>query len=104
MFSLIMSLPWKEIISAVTKLLARQRLVLALVVAFLATAVASVTHYWSRGSRLESIVNDSLQSTLEETPQQHKGLEAFLMTSLNQQVREHSFENYRLKAGRILGD
>jgi PAS domain-containing protein len=90
LLSLVGSLPWKDLSSAVGKLFAQQKLVLMLALAFLALAVGSVVHYWNRGSRLESIVNDSLQASLEETPQQHKGLEAFLMTSLNEQVRKIS--------------
>jgi hypothetical protein len=84
------ALPWKDLGSALEKLFSEQKWVLILVTTFLIFAVLSVTVYWRRGSQLESIVNDSLQASLEETPQQHKGLEAFLMTSLNEQVKEHA--------------
>jgi hypothetical protein len=67
LLSAIMSIPWRDLGSALAKLFTEQKWVVILATTFLVVAVLSVSVYWRRGSKLESIVNDSLQEGVLKT-------------------------------------
>jgi PAS domain-containing protein len=75
--------PWGEVGRALKTLILKNRILAVLSATLVLCGVFLLEEYFDRTARYEDIVKATLEADLEETPQEYKGLEAFIMTSLN---------------------
>jgi PAS domain-containing protein len=79
---LVKGLPWDRIKNFLQLLVMQQPLALLVCVCLLATSLGLGYWYWDRSTNYENIFRDTLQANLESTPQNFKGLEAFIMSNV----------------------
>jgi len=72
---------WKDFRPFVRSVL-KQPVALTLCGTLLSGSVLLGAWYWVRSSKYESIINQTLQADLENTPQRFKGLEAFIFSNV----------------------
>src|SRR5690349_8961603 len=82
----IKSIPWAGLREFLLVLFTKQKISLISCVALLIISVLLLFWYLNRSSEYERIVSSTLQTELEPTPQKFKGLEAFIMSNVDQQV------------------
>jgi hypothetical protein len=87
--------PWSEVAATFRSLLSQNRRFTLLSIALLFCGFFLLDAYFVRTARYEDIVVATLKADLEETPQQYKGLEAFIMSSLNEEESPTWYERLR---------
>src|SRR5579872_5740150 len=84
--------PLCEFLSA----LKRQPVALVICIALFLGSVALVNWYRTRAATYEALINRTLGAETEDTPQSHKGLEAFIFSNvrpgLDNQLRQAHFD------------
>lgn len=77
-------IPWKKIQEFVTQLYSHQPLALSAAIILLIISLVLGSFYLHRSSEYDAIVRNTLSSNMEATPQNFKGLEAFIFSTLKQ--------------------
>jgi len=77
-------IPWKKIQEFLGQLYSHQPLALSVAILLLAISLALGGFYLHRSSEYDEIVRNTLSSDMEATPQNFKGLEAFIFSTLKQ--------------------
>ncbi len=77
-------IPWKKIQEFLGQLYSHQPFALSAAILLLAISLALGANYLHRSSEYDEIVRNTLSSNMEATPQNFKGLEAFIFSTLKQ--------------------
>ena len=77
-------IPWKKIQEFLGQLYSHQPFALSAAILLLAISLALGAYYMHRSSEYDEIVRNTLSSNMEATPQNFKGLEAFIFSTLKQ--------------------
>lgn len=78
----IKEIPWKSVTEALRRLAQNKPLNVIIIGGLLLVSIALGWWYWNRSSYYEAIINNTLRADLVPTPQNFKGLEAFLISNL----------------------
>jgi PAS domain S-box-containing protein len=81
-------IPWHSVADLLRQLARRRKWVLIVTVAFLLSAVGLGYVYWIRSTTYEGVVRDALKRECMPTPQIYKGLEAFIVSSMPDNVED----------------
>lgn len=77
-------IPWKKLHEFLSQLYSHQPFALISAVLLLIVSMILGGWYWHRSSEYDEIVRNTLGSNMEATPQNFKGLEAFIFSTLKQ--------------------
>jgi hypothetical protein len=77
-------IPWEKIQDFLGRLYSHQPLALSAAILLLALSLGLGGYYMHRSSEYDEIVRNTLSSDMEATPQNFKGLEAFIFSTLKQ--------------------
>lgn len=86
---LIVHLPWPSISAVLRQLANKRKWVLITTTGFLLSALGLGYLYWVRSTRYEGVIRDTLARECMPTPQIYKGLEAFIVSSIPDNVEAY---------------
>jgi hypothetical protein len=88
LIELLSKLPFRAIATLLKTIIVRRQLVVIICLLLAIFGITSLVWYYHRSRTYSDLVNTTLHAQLEKTPQQYKGLEAFMMSKVNRAAVE----------------